>query len=79
MDLGMYRHYLEQFVKEAIENSDGTKDKIAEHLWSREIKGFLVRHRAEKQKALDEARKAFDEHRHWPLEIILSHLGIERK
>jgi hypothetical protein len=41
------------------------------------VSGFLVRNRAEKQKALEDARNAFDSHRHWPVEIVLSHLGIK--
>jgi hypothetical protein len=36
----------------------------------------LVMHREEKQRALADARQAFDEHRHWPLEIVLRHLGV---
>jgi hypothetical protein len=42
-----------------------------------QVKGLLVRHREEKRRALEDAQRAFDEHRHWPLEIILSQLGIE--
>jgi hypothetical protein len=41
------------------------------------VGGLLVLHKEEKQRALADARHAFDEHRHWPLEIILSHLGVE--
>jgi hypothetical protein len=79
MDLGVYRRSLEAYVEEALEHSDGTAANISAYLWSKKVGGWLTRHRAEKQKALEEARKAFDEHRHWPVEIILSHLGIERK
>jgi hypothetical protein len=79
MDLGAYQRYLESYVKEAVERSDGTTARISEILWSMKVGGFLTRQRAEKQKAIDEARKAFDDHRHWPVEIILSHLGIQRK
>ncbi|UCH61245.1 MAG: hypothetical protein JSV61_07115 [Anaerolineales bacterium] len=76
MDLGVYRQYLEQYVREAVDNSDGTNVSISNYLWEKKITGLWVRHRQEKQKALKEARKAFDEHRHWPLEIVLSHLGV---
>jgi len=76
MDLKAYRHYLEQFVREALEKSDSTNAGISSYLWEKKVSGLLVRHRQEKQKALNEARKAFDEHRHWPVEIVLSHLGI---
>ena len=78
MDLSAYHRYLEQFVIEAVQNSDGTNKSVSDYLWSKSVKGFLTRHRNEKQKALDEARKAFDEHRHWPVKIVLSYLGIKR-
>jgi len=78
MDLIVYRHYLEKFVREAVENSDGTNPGISNYLHEKKISGFFVRHRSEKQKALNEARQAFVEHRHWPVEIVLSHLGIAR-
>ena len=79
MDLRVYLHFLEQFVYEALEHSDGTNAGISNYLHQKQISGLLVRNRQEKQKALSEARKAFDEHRHWPVEIVLSHLGIARK
>jgi len=79
MDLGAYRRYLEAYVLEAVEQSNGTTAQISEILWSKKVGGWLTRQRLEKQKALDEARKAFDDHRHWPVEIILSHLGIQHK
>ncbi len=79
MDLRVYRHYLELFVREAVENSDGTNPSVSNYLWEKKVTGLWVRHRLEKQKALNEARKAFDEHRHWPMEIVLSHLGITTK
>ena len=77
MDIGVYRQSLEKYVLEAVQNSDGTVKGISNYLWDIKISGFLVRNRAEKQKALDDARNAFDSHRHWPVEIVLSHLGIK--
>lgn len=77
MDIGVYRQYLEKYVLEALQKSDGTVSGISSYLWNMNISGFLVRNRTEKQKALDDARSAFDSHRHWPLEIILSHLGVK--
>ena len=79
MDLGVYWQYLEQLVKEAVENSDRSNDGISNYLWSKKKPGRLTRNRVEKTKALDEARRAFGEHRHWPLEVVLSHLGINSK
>lgn len=77
MDLGLYQHFLEDYVKEALERSDGTASGISGYLWQKSVSGMLVAHKKEKQKALDEARRAFDEHRHWPVEITLSHLGLK--
>jgi hypothetical protein len=76
LDIGLYRRFLNEYVQQAIQNSDGTPTGIAEYLRSFEIKGLLTRNKTEKRRALSDARAAFDEHRHWPLDIILSHLGI---
>jgi hypothetical protein len=77
MDIGAYRRILEQYVREAIKNSDGTASGIAQYLNSITPPGRFTSHRLEKQTALREAIKAFDDHRHWPVNIILSHLGVE--
>ena len=76
MDLVHYQQYLKQYISEAIQQSDGSNRGIAEHLSTIQIKGPVVLHREEKQRALADARQAFDEHRHWPLDIVLRHLGI---
>ena len=77
MDIALYLRYLNQFVKEAINNSDGTNMGVSNYLWEKRVSGLLVQHKEEKQKALDEARRAFDEHRQWPQDIVLSHLGVD--
>ncbi len=79
LDIGIYRQSLQDIVQEAIDHSDGSTRQISEYLWSIKISGWLIRHKFEKQKALDEARTAFDSHRHWPLDIVISHLGLEPK
>jgi len=79
MDIGAYRRYLEEFVLEALAHSDGTNAGISRYLWEKKVSGLWVRNRLEKQKALAEARSAFDEHRHWPIDIVISHLGISYK
>ncbi len=76
VDIKRYREYLNQYVKDAIRQSDGSVHGISEHLHEIEVKGLFVSHRDEKRRALIDARQAFDDHRHWPLEIILSHLGV---
>ncbi len=79
MDSNLYRQYLQEYVNQAIQNSDGTNPGIAEYLEGIQVKGLIVRHREEKQRAAADAVKAFNEHRHWPLDIVLSHLGVDRK
>ena len=79
MDIGVYRQCLEQYVREAVQNSDGTHAGISEYLNSIKVSGVFVRHKVEKQTALREAILAFEQHRHWPLEIVFSHLGVDIK
>jgi hypothetical protein len=77
MDIGVYRQCLEQYVREALERSDGTHAGITEYLNSIKVSGLFVRNKIEKQTALREAINAFEQHRHWPLQIVLSHLGVD--
>lgn len=77
MDISAYRKILQQYVQEAYQNSDGSPGGIADQLRQIKPPGRFTPHRHEKQVAQREALKAFEEHRHWPLEIILSHLGVE--
>ncbi len=79
MELGEYRKWVEQYVKDALQNSDGTTAGIAEYLSMVKPAGRFTAHREEKNLALTEVRKTFDDHRHWPLSIIISFLGIENK
>ena len=76
MDFALYRRFLNEFVREALQNSDGTNAAISGYLWEKQVGGWLVTHKTERQRALTDARQAFDEHRHWPVEIVLSHLGV---
>lgn len=77
MDIGLYRRYLQHFVEEAIKSSDGSITGISTYLWNLKEPGKFSRYRTEKNQALTDVRQAFNEHRHWPLNIILSHLGVE--
>lgn len=77
MDIGLYQKYLQEYVQEAINYSDGSKAGIAEYLHTKRISGVLVLHKEEKKRALMDATHAFDEHRHWPLDIVISHLGVD--
>lgn len=76
MNIGAYRQALEKFVSEAVINSDGTHAGISKYLWGIHI-SRLTLNRYEKQRALDDARRAFDEHRNWPVGVVLSHLGVK--
>lgn len=78
MDYGVYWQYLDQLVQEALANSDRSNEGISKYLHAKKKPGFMTRNRHEKTKALEEATRAFDEHRHWPLEVVLSHLGIDK-
>lgn len=77
MDHTLYQRYLNEYVRRAMQASDGSVHSIAEALSTIQVSGLLVAHKEEKQRALADARRAFEEHRHWPLEIILTHLGVE--
>ncbi len=77
MDHNLYQKYLQHYLSTAIKESDQTNTGIAERLGEFRVAGFLVRHREEKTRALRDARAAFDDHRHWPLEIVLSALGFK--
>lgn len=76
MNIGVYREALEKYVTEAVQNSDGTHKGISSYLWNIKLSRLTIG-RYEKQRALDDARHAFDDHRHWPVDVILSHLGLK--
>jgi hypothetical protein len=71
-----YDNYLVRFIKEAIANSDGSNYGISLYLSEIKIGRWFVPHKLEQKRALKDAQIAFDEHRHWPRNIILSHLGV---
>jgi hypothetical protein len=76
VDIGAYRQALEKYVSEAMQNSDGTHSGISGYLWNIKL-SRLTLNRYEKQRALEDARRAFDEHRQWPIDVILSHIGLK--
>lgn len=77
MDYSLYQKYLKETLERAIAASDGSNRGIAEALSMMSVGGFFTQHKEERQRALDDLRQAFDEHRHWPREIILAHLGVK--
>jgi hypothetical protein len=79
MDIGAYRTAVQNYVKLALDNTDGSNKQISEYLWSVSVPRFLARNKTEKRRALADVRKAFDDHAHWPLEVILSQLGVDKE
>ena len=77
MDYAVYEKYLKIYLQQAIRESDGSNRGIAEALGTMRVGGLFTAHKEEKQRALQDALHAFDAHRHWPREIILSHLGVK--
>jgi hypothetical protein len=77
MDYKLYNQYMHKYLKEALENGHRTPPEIAAYLDAIPLPGRFARNKLERARALREVRQAFTEHRHWPLEIILSHLGID--
>ena len=77
MNRHLYQQYLQAYIDQAARESDGSVRGIYERLTQMNVKGLVVRHREEKKRALADAQQAFVEHSHWPLEIILSHLGVD--
>jgi hypothetical protein len=77
MDYTLYHRYLNEYVAQAIRESDGTPRGIYEQLATYQVGGLFTAHKDERRRALSDARHAFDEHRHWPLDIILSQLGVK--
>jgi hypothetical protein len=79
MDIGAYRTAVQNYVRQALEHTDGSNKQISEYLWSLSVPRFLARSKTEKRQALADARKAFDDHSYWPLEVILTQLGVDKE
>jgi hypothetical protein len=77
LNIKLYQQYLNEYVHQAIAGSDGTVASIAENLYGIQLRRLFVSNRDERTRALQDAQHAFSEHRHWPLEIILRHLGVD--
>ena len=77
MDHKLYNHYMHEYLKAAMASGHSKPVEIAKYLDEISFPGRFARNKEERIRALREVRQAFNEHRHWPLEIILSHLGID--
>jgi hypothetical protein len=77
MDYKLYSQYMHKYLEDAITNGNSKPADIAKYLDDIPLPGRFARNKEERIRALREVRQAFNEHRHWPLDIILSHLGID--
>jgi hypothetical protein len=77
MDYKLYNQFIHTYLKEAWLNGRTKPAEIAAYLDEIPLPGRFARNKTERIRALVAVRQAFTEHRHWPLEIILSHLGID--
>lgn len=77
MNYKLYNQFMQAYLKEAIGNGHLKPAEIARYLDEIPLPGRFAHHKEERIRALREARQAFNDHRHWPLDIILSHLGID--
>ncbi|MBI5303283.1 MAG: hypothetical protein HY868_14205 [Chloroflexi bacterium] len=77
LDHKLYKRYLTEYLRDGIANSDGTNAGIIEWLMQQKEPGRFASHRNERIRALSDARAAFNEHRQWPTEIVLSFIGVK--
>jgi hypothetical protein len=77
MDYQRFNQFMQAYLKDALASGARTPAEIARYLDEIPWPGRLARHKLERVRALREVRQAFTEHKHWPLDIILSHLGID--
>lgn len=77
MNHSLYEKYRLQYLKEAIEASDKTTREIYRALTEIPPPGRFSFHKHEKLRAVNDLLGTFADRRHWPLDIILSHLGID--
>jgi hypothetical protein len=79
MDQKLYRQFMREYLREALEKSDGTNSGMSNYLMQQIEPGRFSRHRDEKIRALNEVQRTFSEHRHWPVDMIFTYLGIKQE
>ncbi|MBM3130242.1 MAG: hypothetical protein FJ009_16655 [Chloroflexi bacterium] len=77
MDQKVYRQFLREFLRDASQKSDGSNAGMANFLMQQIQPGRFTRHRDEKIRALNDLQRAFSEHRHWPVDMVFTYLGIK--
>ncbi len=71
----LYTHYLKAIIQEAIGNSEGTTEAIANYLSQKKKPGLL--HKAEEKEAFSRVQKVFTTSADRPLWFVLSCLGLK--
>lgn len=77
MDQKIYRQCLREYLRAAWQKSDGTNAGMSNYLMQQIEPGRLTRHREEKIRALNDLQRAFSEHRHWPVDMVFTYLGVK--
>ena len=77
MDHKLLKQYTLEYLNQALAAGLNKPAEISRYLEEIPLPGRFTRNKEIRIRALREIRQAFNEHRHWPLEIILSHLGID--
>jgi hypothetical protein len=77
MDQKIYRQCLREYLRAALQKSDGSNAGVSNYLMQQVLPGRFTRHRAEKVRALGDLQRVFAEHRHWPVDMVLTYLGIK--
>lgn len=77
MNQKLYRQYMREYLRDALQKSDGSNAGVSNYLMQQIPPGRFTRHREEKARALTDVQRAFAEHRHWPVDMVLTYLGIK--
>lgn len=75
MDQERFQKHLIEFIKEAIDMSDGSASGASDYLNSKKKPGFLARD--EKKKAFYRVQKVFSETRDRPMWFVLQCFGLK--
>ncbi len=77
MDHAKYEKFRRQYLQQALDATNRTPSEIYRALTEIPRPGRFAFDKEEKLRGLHDLQQAFEDRRHWPLDIILSHLGIE--
>lgn len=77
MDHDLFQEYLEEYALEALNHTQGDVALAADYLTEKKGPSFFAKHKQEKKKALNRARKVFQESRDRSAWIALKSLGLD--